>query len=92
MAREDVTIRVREAVIYDGTGEVMCDERDTPHTWDVLLRCNQEELDAFQALPADQYLQVDVGGGRTGRAQLAASEETGHVRLIGLGFCPYPDH
>ena len=92
MAREELTIRVREVVIYDGTGEVTCDERDTPHTWDIVLRCNQEELDAFQALPADQYLQVDVGGGRTGRAQLAASEEPGHVRLIGLGFCLYPDH
>ncbi len=86
-----VTVRSRHAAVYDGTGEVTCDVRDTPHAWDVLLRCNQEERDAFQALPAEQYLQVDVGEG-TGRAQLAASEEPGHVRLTGLGFCPYPDH
>ena len=90
--RGPVTIRVREDVFSEGTGEVTCDVRDTPHTWGVLLRCNQEELDAFQALPAEQYLLVDVGGGRTGRAQLAAREEPGHVRLTGRGFCPYPHH
>ena len=85
-------IRVREAVFYDGTGEVICDERNTPHTWDVLLRCSQAELDAFRALQAGQSVQVQVGDVGVGHAQVAVSEEPGHVRLTGLGFCPYPDH
>ncbi len=70
----------------------MCDERDTPHTWDVLLRCSREELDAFRSLRPDEWVQVEVGGAGAGRAQFTAVEEPGHVHLAGLGFCPYPNH
>ena len=92
MAREQVTVRFRQAVVYDGSGEVRCDVRDTPHTWDVLLRCSQEELDVFRTFQAGQSVQVDIGGAGVGRAQFAAVEEPRHVRLAGLGLCPYPDH
>lgn len=93
MAREHITVRSRQAAVYDGTGEVTCDVRDAPHTWGVLLRCSQEELDAFRALRAGQYLQVHVGDGGVGRARLAAIEEQGLLRLAGLGFfCPHSNH
>lgn len=92
MAREQVTVQSRQALIYDGTGEVTCDVRDTPHIWDVLLRCNLEELDAFRSLRTGAALQVEVGGTGVERAQLIAIEEPRHVRLAGLGFCPYPNH
>ena len=92
MVREQVTVQSRQALIYDGTGEVMCDVRDTPHIWDVLLRCSQEELAAFRSLRPGASLQVEVGSAGVERAQLTAIEEPRHVRLAGLGFCPYPNH
>ena len=79
-------------MVYAGTGEVTCDVRDMPHIWDVLLRCNLEELDAFRALRTGESVRVDVSGAGVERAQFAAIEEPRHVRLAGLGFCPYPNH
>ena len=87
-----ITVRSRHAAVYDGTGEVTCDERDTPHTWDVLLRCSQADLDAFRALRTGESLGVEIGDVGVGRAQFAAIEAPGHVRLTGLGFCPDPNH
>ena len=92
MAQVTVTIRSQQAAVYAGTGDVMCDERDKPHTWDVLLRCSPDELDLFQGLGAGQTVQVDVSGAGVGRAEFAAVEGTAHVRLTGLGLCPFPDH
>ena len=92
MARGQVTVHAGQVVIYDGSGEVTCDARDTPHGWDVRLRCSPDELDAFRSLGTGDALQVEVGGAGQGRAQFAAVEEPRHVRLTGRGFCPYPNH
>ena len=89
MAREDVTIRVREAVIYDGTGEVTCDVRDTPHTWDVLLRCNQEELDAFPCRPSSISRWTSVGGG-PGAPSLPRARRRDTSASRGSGSAPTP--
>ena len=78
-------------MIYDGTADVTCEERDAAHTWDVLLRCSQEELEVFRGLRAGQSVEVNVDGAGVGRAQVAAVEGR-HVRLAGLGLCPYPSH
>ena len=91
MAHEQVTVRSRHAVIYDGTADVTCEEQDEPHTWNVLLRCSQEELEVFRGLPAGQSVEVNVAGAGVGRAQVAAVDGR-HVRPAGLGLCPYPSH
>ncbi len=91
MSHEQVMVRSRHAVVYEGAAEVPCDTGDAPHAWDLLLRCSQDERDAFRALRTWQSVQVHVGGAGVGHARFAAIEP-GHVRLTGLGFCPYPNH
>ena len=91
MAHEQVLVRSHHGVVYEGAGEVPCDAGDAPHAWDLRLRCSEEERAAFRALRNYQSVQVQVGGAGVGHAQFAAIEP-GHVRLTGLGFCPFPHH
>ena len=91
MSHEQVMVRSQHAVVYEGAAEVPCDAGDAPHAWDLLLRCSEDERDAFRALRTWQSVQVHVGGAGVGHALFAAIE-AGHVRLTGLGFCPYPAH
>ena len=91
MSHAQVMVRSQHAVVYEGTGEVPCDAGDAPHAWELVLRCSQEEREVFCALRSQQSVQVHVGGAGVGHALFGAIE-AGHVRLTGLGFCPYPNH
>ena len=91
MSYEQVMVRTQHAVVYEGAGEVPCDAGDAPHAWDLVLRCSQEEREAFRTLRSQQSVQVQVGGAAVGHALFAAIE-AGRVRFTGLGFCPYPTH